>query len=322
MPNEIIRMVQGSHLYGTNVEGSDTNYKGVFIPDGRRILLGRVQEVYNTTSQEQDIELFSLAKFLHLAMQGQTVALDMLFTPEKFYVTQPSPEWRAIQTNRERFLSRGVKAFVGYCRQQSKKYAVKIERYQAVENAYRYFNNALYVNNRPSNFKIQDMPYLYDFVANNDYTKMVDITLRNKTVITHLECCETRIPVTQTIKEAYETFERKFKEYGKRVSSTTNTDSKDWKSMYHAVRVANQAIEFLNTGTITFPRPEAEYLLKVRLGKVPYDKVSDQIEQALRRIEDALEMTALPEEPDREFADSLVIEFYKQAVLDQMDGRR
>src|SRR5581483_10870521 len=40
----IYRIRHGSHLYGTNTETSDHDYKEVFVPSGRDILLGRIKE--------------------------------------------------------------------------------------------------------------------------------------------------------------------------------------------------------------------------------------------------------------------------------------
>lgn len=320
---ELIRMVHGSNLYGTAVETSDLDYKAVHIPDGRDILLQRVKaSIHNGSSEErnqpgqEDIESMSLQQFVKLLCQGQTIALDMIFTPEQFYVTKPEPEWYAVLNTKDKFLSRQVKAFVGYCRGQARKYAVKIERFRAVENAYRYFENSYRIDGRDPSTRISELDHLEDFLAANYGSCLEEITLRNGTVIPHVSVCDTRIPVTATLKEAYEVYSRKFNEYGKRVARSAEVTTQDWKSMMHAVRVANEAVEFLTTGKIVFPRPEAEFLLDIRRGKVPFDEVSELIERGLTRVEDALEKSDLPEEPDWGFADRLVSTFYRHAVME------
>ena len=45
--NLIVKMKFGSHLYGTDTENSDVDYKGVFLPSKEDILLGRIQKSYN-----------------------------------------------------------------------------------------------------------------------------------------------------------------------------------------------------------------------------------------------------------------------------------
>ena len=45
----IVEMRFGSHLYGTATARSDLDYKAVYLPDGRDILLQRVRETITET---------------------------------------------------------------------------------------------------------------------------------------------------------------------------------------------------------------------------------------------------------------------------------
>jgi predicted nucleotidyltransferase len=65
--NLIVKMVFGSHLYGTATENSDTDYKGVYLPTEKEILLNRVPKSYNyktgdgvtkNTKDDIDVEFF------------------------------------------------------------------------------------------------------------------------------------------------------------------------------------------------------------------------------------------------------------------------
>ena len=40
--------------------------------------------------------------------------------------------------------------------------------------------------------------------------------------------------------------------------------------MSHAVRIGWQAVEYLETGEITFPSPNASHLLRIKQGELPY----------------------------------------------------
>ena len=124
-----------------------------------------------------------------------------------------------------------------------------------------------------------------------------------------------QIPVTASVKLALATYERKAQEYGARARAAEQMDGSDWKSLYHAVRVAHEAMELMATGKLTFPRPEKDLLLEIRLGKLPLEAVQDMIEENLERVEKAVLVSSLPEKPDYAFADNLVEVFYRGAVL-------
>jgi len=87
----IVNMIFGSHLYGTDTPKSDKDFKGVFMPNYKDVLLGNIPKSINTStnqnniknsSDDVDTETYSLHYFLKLACQGETVALDMLHAPD------------------------------------------------------------------------------------------------------------------------------------------------------------------------------------------------------------------------------------------------
>jgi predicted nucleotidyltransferase len=104
----------GSHLYGLETPTSDRDYKGIFMPEARDILLGTIpktQKLSSGPSHERnsqgdvDSETYSLHHFVQLALQGQTVALDMLHGNME---TETSSEWRFLKKNRWRFYTRSI----------------------------------------------------------------------------------------------------------------------------------------------------------------------------------------------------------------------
>lgn len=122
---QIVRIKFGSHLYGTATPASDLDYKAVYVPDAHAILLQRVKgslsakrpkaEGEKNVAGEIDEESYSLQRYLGLAAEGQTVALDVLFAPRWSMVDEPGWEWREIERNRQRLITRRSAAFIGYC---------------------------------------------------------------------------------------------------------------------------------------------------------------------------------------------------------------
>lgn len=129
----VVEMNFGSHVYGTNVPESDYDYKTIFIPNAKDILLQKADKVSNNQDEKTDHEFIPLKKFIYDAISGQTYALDMLFTPKE-HIKRSSPEWEFIIENRSQLLSKNVKPMVGYARAQALKYSLKDERLKALNN--------------------------------------------------------------------------------------------------------------------------------------------------------------------------------------------
>lgn len=121
-----------------------------------------------------------------------------------------------------------------------------------------------------------------------------------------MEVVEKAIPLTAFSKSAKDLYQKKLDEYGKRSLEAETAQGVDWKAMSHAVRIAQEAIEFLDTGFITLPRPNAAFLLDIKNGKFESDFVSQMIDDLLIEVEQAVEKSNLPEEPDKEWIDSFV----------------
>lgn len=95
----IVEMTFGSYLYGTQTPALDLDIKAIYIPNARGYLLQRIQPVVSykrpkmqgekNTSEDIDNEAYSIAKFLELLAEGQTVALDMLFAPQQAMREKP-----------------------------------------------------------------------------------------------------------------------------------------------------------------------------------------------------------------------------------------
>ncbi len=323
---EIVRILCGSHLYGTNVESSDRDYKIVYIPDGKRILLQKadrldpldmvepvkrlVADVGEPLAEHSpDVEFMSLRQYLKLLCQGQTNALDMFFAPREFYVGDPEPEWYTIQALSDRWISKNSAAFVGYCRQQAGKYSVKIDRYEAIKKAVDYLGQQM-----PLSQKLSALTDLGWLVAQSEHIEQVCKGTTPHNQVSHLSVCQVMVPMGATCALALSTFHHKLADYGKRVRAASNMNEKDWKSMYHAVRVACQAMELMHTGKLTFPRPERRMLKAIRLGKIPFEHVGHMIEKNLEAVQKAVEKSTLPEQPNWDHAEHLVETFYRSAV--------
>lgn len=314
----IVQIKFGSHLYGTNTPQSDEDYKSVYIPEARAILLQRVvdsvaigkkikAEGERNLPGDTDNECYSLQRYLGLISEGQTVAVDMLFAPEPMYT---SGIWQRIQTNSDKLVTKRSAAFVGYCRTQANKYGIKGSRVASARNALERFE--LLVGTHGTTAKVGEF-FGPDDEVFDEHTR----TTRKGTpvgIARYFECCNRMVGFTNTVKEAASIYRRIHENYGDRARLAETNQGIDWKALSHAVRVGREAIELLDTHAITFPLPYALHILEIKQGKLPYQAVAEEIEELLVKVESAAEKSTLRENPDREFIDDLVAEIYQDAV--------
>lgn len=323
----IVEMKFGSHLFGTNTPSSDLDFKAVHIPSARDILLGRVKavETANTKTSttlrndvgDVDRESYTLQKFLNLAAEGQTVAMDMLFATDEMMSREPSPMWREIQRERGRLITSRAASFVGYCRTQANKYGIKGSRMAAARATVEMLEEAMGHHGTTKSLEVVDIAA---FVLGREHCGMIELEQRvgpntgPSKMIWHLEVCNRKCPVTFSLKKAHEIYKGLFDEYGKRALAAEKNQGVDWKALSHAVRVARECIELLDTGNITFPRPEREHLIAIKTGQIAYKDVAEEIEMLLPAAEDASARSTLRPEPDRDWIDAFVLNAYGNEV--------
>jgi predicted nucleotidyltransferase len=85
----------------------------------------------------------------------------------------------------------------------------------------------------------------------------------------------------------------------------------DIKAAMHVIRLLNEGIELMRSGTITLPRPEKELLVTIRTGNYgSLDRVLKLANALFAELEQAETKSALPEMVDRTRISALVSETY------------
>lgn len=321
--NRIVNIKFGAHLYGTVTPSSDLDYKSVYIPDARAILLQRVQaatriqrakaEKEKNFPGEIEEESYSLQKYLALAAEGQTVALDVLFAPEWSMTEPPSEVWRELVANRAKIVTKRSAAFIGYCRQQANKYGIKGSRVAAARKALELLNGLVKIHgSTPKLGEFADD--VAEAASGVEHMVVTDIPLASASLIRHWDVCGRKLPYTSSIKNARDIVQRLVDEYGQRALQAESQQGVDWKALSHAVRVGTQAIELLQTGHVTFPLPNAEHVLAIKTGSIAYQDVAAEIEGLLVAVEAEAERSSLPATPDTQWIDDFVARVYKEVV--------
>lgn len=347
----IVEMPFGSSLYGTATPESDIDYKGIYLPDAKDLIMGTVKEHFtqNTNNEyvngfktkneagDVDREWYSLKYFLEMALKGETITLDMIHCPEVMleYVS-PRYEsiWKFIRTNRDKFYTTDMKAYLGYVRKQAAKYGVKGSRMAALRQVMEFMQSqdeerVLSMEERDA--QLQRMYELGKLVHINSVQalKIQDIIdtlpiLEGYTSIFHddhgntfYEVLGRKFQNTMRISEFKQKLQRIWNEYGERARKAEANEGIDWKALHHALRGGFQLLEIYETGDLVYPLAKREILLDVKQGKLPFKEVGQMLEDVVDSVEKASALAAkngMRSSPDKDFWNDFLYATYSRHI--------
>lgn len=303
--NLIVKMKFGSHLYGTNAENSDVDYKGVFIPSKREILLNQIpkcrsfstgNDFIKNSPDDVDEEIYSLHYFIKLACDGQTVAIDMLHAPEDMLVVS-SDIWKEIVSQKERFYTKNLNSFVNYTRRQASKYGIKGSRLNAALQVL----NVLKSNDPES--RLRDV---WHQLPRNEYCHDIGIDPNG---MRQYQVCGKTFQESSSVGYVLPIMNKFYDDYGHRAKLAAKNKNIDWKAISHALRAAIQTKEILTTGTIKFPLKDGPFLLDVKSGLLDYaGEVAPVLESLMDEVEKLVNDSELPDKVDVEYWDNFICE--------------
>jgi len=313
--NILFKTVFGSHLYGTDTPTSDQDFKGVFKSSYEDCILRKdkstiVQSVKNSSGERNavgdvDIEYKELRSFIDDCAKGQTYALDMLFAPKEHWL-ENSPEWEFLIKNRDKLLSKNVKPYIGYCRQQAGKYGLKGSRLGELMRVIKHFQGYSKTELIRENLAGLDFG---EFV----FLEKLPVSPKNQPVILgeFLNVLGRKFELNSRVENMMQSLDHMNAKYGERAVKAMNNEGIDWKAISHAFRCCFQLQELATTGEIKFPLKESKFLKQVKSGTLNFTdlqgQLSDQLEIAIKAVEDS----KLPENADPEFFNPWILELYK-----------
>ena len=311
--NTIVKMIFGSHLYGTDTPTSDKDYKGIFMPSKEQIYLGKIPKSYNestksgsqkNTQDDIDTEMYSLHYFINLACEGQTVVLDMLHAPDNM-ILESSDIWERIVHRKSLFYTKNMNAFVGYARRQAAKYGIKGSRLAAAKSVLDFIDYYLDSEQGGESGKYYQVKDVWDRLPRGEHIHDKEVDPNGHRIY---EICGKKIEENVSLEYFYKIMEKFYHSYGERAKQAEKNEGIDWKAVSHALRAAYQVKEILINQTITYPLEEAEFIKKVKSGYYDYKTVvSPILEQLMFEVEVLSATSNLPEKVDRKFWDDFII---------------
>lgn len=311
----------GSKLFGTDNPNSDTDYKGIFIPSKKDVLLKKDIEHYNfntnstNTKNEKDdidLQLYSVYKWFNLLKKGETGAMDLLFSlfRKDTQVYNDEAFTTIIMQNYTKFYNCQLHSFIGYCVGQSKMYNIKGERFSELHFFVEYFKEL--AKDRGSQklevllpkieeiIKTKNFKYIKSIIAPTAHTNQ-----KNEGI--YVEVLGKRFLQSVTV----EYFSQKIIDMEHQFGNRARASAKgvDFKALSHAVRVIDEVEELIDDGFITFPLKNRVYITSVKEGNIPFEEVSDYIDKKLTIVQKKLEESKLPLKSDEVFMDELLLSF-------------
>lgn len=318
----------GSHLYGLSTPDSDTDYKGIFLPNRDDLLLQRAPRTQSwstgdnndrNTSEDVDNEFFALHEFVRQALKGETVAIDMLhawqdcgrygFMDRRHLTYVPNdkfPIWRDLVENRTSFYTSSMKSYLGYVRKQAAKYGVKGSRLECAEQVLNKMSKLVNVPNQTVR-----MYEIMDLLPQNEHAFITE-----KDGKEFYSVCERLIEPTAKINYAYGVVNKIVDNYGERAKQARDNKGIDWKAISHALRGGYQMRHILKYGDFDYPLPESDHLLKVKHGELDFQtNVKPELEALVENVNKLAEQTSLPAHNDHKSWNQWVIDVYDKYVI-------
>lgn len=285
----------GSVLYGTNNPDSDIDYRGIFLPDKNNQLLGiKCEEINYTTGnsaskngkEDIDIKLMSLQKFIKLCSQGDTNALDLLFSIPCSHINHYGVEnVQEIFDNIAQLINvKNMKAFVGYAIAQARKYGIKGSRLGLIKDIKSYIETlpAVY-DELPLSTRVGTILHCYEDPSYCFHKALLDKSTNIE--LDYLCVCGSLHQYNISIKEFKNRINQIYDKYGERAKLAESNQGIDWKALSHAVRCIDQCKELLLEGTITFPLKNKEFIKDIKYGKINYKEVEEIIIKGLEEVQ-------------------------------------
>lgn len=292
----IFEAIVGSKLYGTSNEFSDTDLRGICIPP-MNVLLDPFMgfEVKDSGFEEEDRAIYNLGHWMKLCADANPNIIELLFIPNKFRVYS-SMIWELILDNKNLFLSKKIKhTFTGYAFSQMKKMELHRE----------WFENPPTHKPTREEFGLTQSPVISEGLLQN--------ALQLKHEFFKEEYLE-EIRKEKSYREAKKKWDNYYSWLTQRNPERRAMEEKfgyDGKFASHVFRLMSEGKELLLTGNITFPLPNADWLLSIKEGFYSYEQIMEMARTMEQEFELWYEQSSLPMKPNRNKIKELYLSIVK-----------
>ena len=268
--------VSGSRLYGTNRGGSDYDYRGFLMPP-YEYLIGLMSFDDAENMEKDDTKVYSLNRFFYMLENGDPQCTELLFVP-KDKIVKSSELYEKILENKSLFLSNVIyKRLMGFSNSEWRKALAEKFQFEKLSKSH-------------EDTRLNLLNYLRERgAAKEEIDEMIEKfdSYRAKKLIPSVSNLGAKRKAD-------------YDKYGFCVSSAS-----------HSIRLMGELEELMTTGSISFPRPEADILRGIRQGEVSKEEAQEFYDKVTARAEKARDKSVLPDLPNRTATKKL----YKEMVV-------
>ncbi len=326
----LFKTIVGSQSYGTNIEGSDVDYKGVFIQDPYDKYMNGYKDELEIHADEK---YFELEKFLLACSTGNPTLLELLYAPEHCIV-HITDTFKEILAFKHLFLTKNLRhSFANYAKEQIRK-ASGLEKkmnwekdrterksvedmcsvYSFPTQGKMFETNAIKLSQflTQNNFllencglsKIDHFRDCYLLFNSTEYRGITSGEDANDVCLSEIRKDDSPIGILFFHKDAYSQHCKYYKEYQEWLEKR-NTERYvdieghgqqiDGKNILHNIRIIETAMEIPTDKTINIFRSNREYLIDIRRGKYDLQTLMDKSELDLEVMYELFKNSDLPD---------------------------